>query len=165
MTPAQETRNNGELWIDRYAPKTIEELAINKKKVAEFLEMTQGGQAASILLLHGPPGSCKNAMIQALSSQFNHKVVKFSDVKTLHLDDIQGERKQIGVSGGSTYYPGDLLNLIDFIRTASCSSGNTRARPAFSSFAKKSAFAQTKNSQVSNEVTRSQDSLLGNHLK
>ena len=51
------------IWIEKHAPKTIDELAVNKKKVKEFIEIAEDNGGGGFLVLFGPPGSCKNALI------------------------------------------------------------------------------------------------------
>ena len=60
MSPNQDV-----MWIDKYAPKTIDELAINKQKVRDFMKVAEN---PGIMILTGPPGSCKNALINAYVS-------------------------------------------------------------------------------------------------
>ena len=57
--------DQAELWIDKYAPKTIDELSINKQKVREFMKVAEN---PGIMILTGTPGSCKNALIKAYAS-------------------------------------------------------------------------------------------------
>ena len=49
------------MWIEKHAPRTLEELAVNKKKVKEFIEIAE--EQGGFLVLFGPPGSCKNALV------------------------------------------------------------------------------------------------------
>jgi len=39
------------LWIEKYAPKTIEELVINKKKVEEFIKIVEENGGGGFLVL------------------------------------------------------------------------------------------------------------------
>lgn len=66
-SPGKAEEEQAEMWIDKYAPKTIEELAINKQKVREFMKVAEN---PGILVLTGTPGSCKNTLIKAYASQF-----------------------------------------------------------------------------------------------
>lgn len=63
------------MWIDKHAPNCMEDLVINKKKVGEFLEIAEENGGGGFLVLHGPPGSCKNAMIKAYCSQRGTKLI------------------------------------------------------------------------------------------
>ena len=83
------------LWIEKHAPQTIEELVVNKKKVKEFIDIAEEGGGGGFLVLHGAPGSCKNAMIKAYCLQNGAKLISHSDVKTQHLDDLYGLRQTV----------------------------------------------------------------------
>ena len=102
------------LWIEKHAPQTMEELVVNKKKKDEFVEIANGG---GFLVLHGAPGSCKNALINAYCQQNGIKLVRHSDIKTQHLEELYGQKRAIAGYGRSAQYPDDLENLIAFIRT------------------------------------------------
>ena len=53
------------MWIEKYAPQTLDDLVVNKAKVREFVETVEEGAGGGFLIIHGAPGSCKNAMIRA----------------------------------------------------------------------------------------------------
>ena len=101
------------LWIEKHAPQTMEELVVNKKKKEEFIEIAKGG---GFLVLHGAPGSCKNALINTYCQQNGIKLVRHSDIKTQHLEELYGQKQAIAGWGRSAQYPDDLENLIAFIR-------------------------------------------------
>ena len=48
------------IWTEKYAPKLLSELALTKKKIEEFIEFAEN---PGILVLTGPPGSGKNALL------------------------------------------------------------------------------------------------------
>ena len=58
---AQNVNDASMMWIEKHAPRTLEELAVNKKKVKEFIEIAE--EQGGFLVLFGPPGSCKNALV------------------------------------------------------------------------------------------------------
>ena len=39
------------LWIEKYAPKSVEELVVNKKKVGEFIEIAEESGGGGFLVL------------------------------------------------------------------------------------------------------------------
>ena len=121
------------LWIEKHAPQAMEELVINKKKKDEFVEIANGG---GFLLLHGAPGSCKNALINAYCLQNGIKLVRHSDIKTQHLEELYGQKRAIVGFGRSAQYPDDLENLIAFIRRMANSASDQRAKPTLSAFAR-----------------------------
>ena len=71
-------------------------------------------ESPGIMVLTGTPGSCKNALIKAYASQFGHKLTKYVETNTLHVDELFGDKTT--VLGGRTFYPKDLETLITFIR-------------------------------------------------
>ena len=99
------------IWIEKYAPKTLTELAIQKKKLEEFLELADN---PGVLVLTGPPGSGKNALLNAYASEKALKLVKYQETNTLYDEDVYGRRKE--VMGGRAYYPKDVEDLISFVR-------------------------------------------------
>ena len=116
-----------------------------------------------IMVLTGTPGSCKNALIKAYASQFWHKLTKYSETNTLHVDELYGSRTT--VLGGRTWYPLDLETLITFIRkhTFAAASASVQKRPLMSSGFCSSGFSrpkvQVKQSQNSHDPTKSQESI------
>ena len=112
------------LWIEKYAPKTMDELVINKNKVKEFVKIAEENGGGGFLTLMGAPGSCKNALIDAYCNQNDIKLIKHSDVKTQHLDELYGQKKTIGGYERSAIYPDDLESLVAFIRKLTNSAGN-----------------------------------------
>ena len=130
---AQQKRLASTLWIEKFAPTALDELVINKKKVSEFCEIAELG---GFLVLLGAPGSCKNALINAYCLQNDVKLLKHSDVKTQHLEELYGQRQTIGGFMRSAQYPDDLENLTAFIQKLANSAGNQRAKPTLSAFAR-----------------------------
>lgn len=100
MTPAQGNQGtkpsnpniagDNRLWIEKYTPQTIDDLVVNKKKVKEFIEIAEESGGGGFLILHGAPGSCKNAMINAYCQQNGFKLIKHHDIKSYHLDELYG---------------------------------------------------------------------------
>ena len=99
------------MWIEKYAPKCTDDLAINKQKIREFLNLAQ---SPGLLILTGPPGCGKNALINAYVTEKGHKLYKYTETNTQHMDELYGEKEL--VLGGKKFYPSDLENLITFIR-------------------------------------------------
>ncbi|XP_010465908.1 PREDICTED: cell cycle checkpoint protein RAD17 isoform X2 [Camelina sativa] len=71
-----ERTNNTDLWVDKYSPRTLEELAVHKKKVEEVklwfdksLDFSKDGFGNSnVLLVIGQAGVGKSATIHLISS-------------------------------------------------------------------------------------------------
>ena len=61
------------IWTEKYAPKTLGELALTKKKIEEFIELAEN---PGVLVLTGAPGSGKNALLTAYASEKGFKLVR-----------------------------------------------------------------------------------------
>ncbi|KAM6364292.1 cell cycle checkpoint protein RAD17 isoform 2-T2 [Pluvialis apricaria] len=93
--PSNKSRQNwsqsqDEPWIDRYKPKTQNDLAVQKKKIEEvetWLKMhifqRQPKQGGSVLLLTGPPGCGKTATIQILAKDLGVQVQEWTNPVSL----------------------------------------------------------------------------------
>ena len=69
-------------WIDRHAPKSASQLAVNAKKVGEvktWLEFNLKAKNPGILLLVGPPGSGKTATVKVLAQEMNCHIQEWSN--------------------------------------------------------------------------------------
>jgi hypothetical protein len=88
------------------------------------------------LILQGPTGCGKNAMIKAYCAERGLKLERFQDTKMLV--DYDDQVKTVGARN----YPQDLQNLIEFVRK-NCTEDGTEAKivrkaaPNFSSFCTK----------------------------
>ena len=60
--PAQDPEEKDKLWVDKYAPKCLEDMIVQDKKVQEFSTIMQN-EKVKILLMTGPPGCGKNSLI------------------------------------------------------------------------------------------------------
>lgn len=58
------------LWVDKYAPKSLDEVIIQEKKVQEFSQIMQNDKV-KILLMTGPPGCGKNSLINLYCQRNN----------------------------------------------------------------------------------------------
>ncbi|KAL3666639.1 hypothetical protein V7S43_008261 [Phytophthora oleae] len=89
-------RNNGNvsritlssqgLWSDVYAPKTVDDLCVNKKKVQEISEwLVQNASPRSgvfqkrLLFLCGPPGSGKSTAVRCIARQLGLLIKEWED--------------------------------------------------------------------------------------
>lgn len=77
---------NRGLWADLYAPKTMDDLCVNKKKVEEILEWLQrnasprsGVFQKRLLFLCGPPGSGKSTAVRCIARQLELFVKEWED--------------------------------------------------------------------------------------
>ncbi|KAG7392694.1 Cell cycle checkpoint protein rad17 [Phytophthora pseudosyringae] len=77
---------NGGLWADLYAPKSVEDLCVNKKKVLEVSEWLKrnasphsGGFQKRLLFLCGPPGSGKSTAVRCIARQLGLLIKEWED--------------------------------------------------------------------------------------
>ncbi|XP_042306110.1 LOW QUALITY PROTEIN: cell cycle checkpoint protein RAD17 [Sceloporus undulatus] len=77
----KQKHNQIETWVDKYKPKTQNELAVHKKKIEEVeawlkshIFQRQPKQGGSILLLTGPPGCGKSATVEILAKDLGFQV-------------------------------------------------------------------------------------------
>lgn len=75
-----------ENWIDLYAPKTIEELAVHPKKIQELEQwlkhceiMKRKKQPAQLCLLTGPSGCGKTAAVQVLAKDMKFTIQEWTN--------------------------------------------------------------------------------------
>ena len=68
-------------------------MAVNKQKIDEFRRLTE---MARILILQGPPGCGKNAMIKAHCKERGIKLERFVDTNHLIDPDVDSQLKVVG---------------------------------------------------------------------
>ncbi|KAF8773629.1 Cell cycle checkpoint protein RAD17 like protein [Argiope bruennichi] len=73
-------------WIEEFAPLTIQDLAVHKKKISEvqswfqnFFSFSGQGKISPILLLTGPPGVGKTATVKAVCQSLNAELFIWSN--------------------------------------------------------------------------------------
>uniref|UniRef100_M4BFL1 RanBP2-type domain-containing protein n=1 Tax=Hyaloperonospora arabidopsidis (strain Emoy2) TaxID=559515 RepID=M4BFL1_HYAAE len=79
-------KSKQELWANLYAPKTVDDLCVNKKKVQEISEWLHhnasprpGVFQKRLLFLYGPPGSGKSTAVRRIALQLGILVKEWSD--------------------------------------------------------------------------------------
>lgn len=80
--------NSQPLWLQRYAPKSVEDLAVDKKRVASLTSWlhaalegtkTHREHAPSVMALTGPAGCGKTATLQAICESLNLDLVQWTN--------------------------------------------------------------------------------------
>ncbi|KAL6520808.1 hypothetical protein OROHE_016989 [Orobanche hederae] len=76
---------NTDLWVEKYKPNCLEELAVHKKKVEEVrmwfeerLRNSVGNSASNVILVSGPAGVGKSATIHAIARHLGVEVREWS---------------------------------------------------------------------------------------
>ncbi|KAA8914975.1 Rad17 cell cycle checkpoint protein-domain-containing protein [Sphaerosporella brunnea] len=68
-------------WVERYEPRTVDELALNKTKVKEVRvmleDMLDGSSRKRILVLTGPAGVGKTATVNALAKELGVEILEW----------------------------------------------------------------------------------------
>lgn len=82
LASAKSNKDTTSLWIEKHAPTSLDDLVVNRKKIKEFTDIVEENGGGGFLVLHGPPGSCKNALISAFCASKGVKLIRFSDAKT-----------------------------------------------------------------------------------
>ncbi|XP_062985745.1 LOW QUALITY PROTEIN: cell cycle checkpoint protein RAD17 [Elgaria multicarinata webbii] len=94
----KQNHSQTEPWVDKYKPKTQNELATHKKKTEEVeawfkshMVQRQPKQGGSILLLTGPPGCGKSATVEILAKDLGIQVQEWINPISLDFkkDDFQ----------------------------------------------------------------------------
>ncbi|KAJ4843308.1 hypothetical protein Tsubulata_030216 [Turnera subulata] len=77
--------NLKELWVDKYKPQSVDELAVHKKKVEEVkvwfedrLKSSKDGYINHVLLATGPAGSGKSTTIHVIASHFGARLCEWN---------------------------------------------------------------------------------------
>nr|XP_028604147.1 cell cycle checkpoint protein RAD17 isoform X4 [Podarcis muralis] len=94
---SKQNHSQNESWVDKYKPKTQNELAIHKKKIEEVeawlkdhTSQRPPRQEGSILLLTGPPGCGKSATVGILAKDLGIQVQEWINPVSLDFkkDDV-----------------------------------------------------------------------------
>tara|TARA_R110002050_G_scaffold34656_5_gene87380 strand:- start:1 stop:294 length:294 start_codon:yes stop_codon:yes gene_type:complete len=79
--------SDGQLWVDVHKPKTVDTVAVHKKKVMALRDaLTGGGEYSSslkMLLLTGPPGAGKSTLLKLLATEQKMEVLNWRLVSVL----------------------------------------------------------------------------------
>ena len=101
------------LWTKKYKPLSLEQVAVNKKKKTEFMDILQD-QRVRVVIIQGQSGSCKNTLIDLACQEMNYDIDRYVDTKSAIVTDTYGERKTLQYDD-QKWYPDDLDNLLGFI--------------------------------------------------
>ena len=64
------------LWVDKYAPKTLADLAGQGKAVREVTALVESFQPGKGIFIVGPIGSGKTSIVEALAKEKNYQLMR-----------------------------------------------------------------------------------------
>jgi len=71
-------------WLENFVPKTVDELAVHNKKIEElqlwfnsYDSSVKTNNPGAILLLTGPPGSCKTTALKLIASNLDYEILEW----------------------------------------------------------------------------------------
>lgn len=72
--------DTGELWVDRYAPRSCSDLVLHSRKVSEVREWMQRakGKYGAVLQLQGPVGCGKTSLVQCLCRDMGYERIEWA---------------------------------------------------------------------------------------
>lgn len=73
------------LWVEKYKPKTIEEIVGNRETIESFIKwLKEWRPGAKHALLYGPPGVGKTLTVELVAKELNYELIELnaSDVRT-----------------------------------------------------------------------------------
>ena len=70
---------NDLLWVEKYRPKKIEDIIGNEEAKATFIEWLKSKRKTKkAVLLYGPPGVGKTALVNAAAKEFGHTIIEMN---------------------------------------------------------------------------------------
>jgi replication factor C large subunit len=92
-------QRNDLLWVEKYRPKKIEDITGNEEAKALFLEWLKNKRhTKKAVLLYGPPGVGKTALVLAASREFGFSVIE------MNASDTRSEKAINAVAKPATSY-------------------------------------------------------------
>jgi len=90
---------NDLLWVEKYRPKKIEDIIGNEEAKAAFLEWLKSKRKSKkAVLLYGPPGVGKTAMVNAASKEYGFTIIE------MNASDTRSEKAINAVAKPATSY-------------------------------------------------------------
>jgi replication factor C large subunit len=89
------------LWVEKYRPKKITEVLGNEEAKAIFVEWLKNKRhLKKAVLLYGPPGVGKTALVNAAANEFGYKIIE------MNASDTRTEKAINKIAGPATFFIG-----------------------------------------------------------
>lgn len=119
-----------ELWTNKYQPKTLDQMVLNKSKlksIREWFENFKDPKSKKILLLSGPPGIGKTTIANLALQEYGYNVIEYNassirgpkNIREV-FNKILGYRSVIDMFKNNTMPTGVIMDEIDTL----CSGGD-----------------------------------------
>ncbi len=116
-SPGIYTNLSSSNWTEKFAPQSIDELAVHAKKIDEIREWIKRWQSdkntGSVLLLTGPPGSGKTASIRLIAKELSFDISEW--IVPLDIDLNRNNNKRDDDDNNNTYKENQLDKFSDFL--------------------------------------------------
>jgi replication factor C large subunit len=90
---------NDLLWVEKYRPKKIEDIIGNEEAKATFIEWLRSKRKnKKAVLLYGPPGVGKTALVNAASKEFGYSIIE------MNASDTRSEKAVNEIAKPATSY-------------------------------------------------------------
>jgi len=91
---------NDLLWVEKYRPKKIEDIVGNEEAKATFVDWLKGKSRSKkkAVLLYGPPGVGKTALVNAAAKEFNFTIIE------MNASDTRSEKAVNAIAKPATSY-------------------------------------------------------------
>ena len=90
---------NDLLWVEKYRPKKIEDIIGNEEAKATFIEWLKNKRKTKkAVLLYGPPGVGKTALVNAASKEFGYTIIE------MNASDTRSEKAVNEIAKPATSY-------------------------------------------------------------
>jgi len=84
------------MWVEKYRPRTVAEVIGNEEAKASFIDWLRKKSRKRAVLLYGPAGVGKTALVHAAANDFKYKVIE------MNASDTRTEEAMMKIAGPAT---------------------------------------------------------------